>query len=58
MRISQDGTAQDSNVFLRQAEARPQLGVIDVDEPHSDTLLTRIVPGSNEPANEWRTGRR
>ena len=57
MRISEDGTAQDSNVFLRQTEARTQLGVIDVDEPHSDTLLTRVVLGSNESANECRTGR-
>ena len=57
MRISPDDTAQDSNVFLRQAEARPQLGVIDVDEPHADTLLARIVSGLNESANESRTGR-
>src|SRR5215468_5960258 len=35
--------AQNSNVFQRQADVRPQFGVIDVDEPLADSFLTRIV---------------
>jgi len=45
-------SAQDSNIFHRQAEARPQLSVIEVDEPHADALLAGIVAGTNESANE------
>src|SRR6516165_8843873 len=40
--------AQNSNVFQRQAEARLQFGVIDVDEPLADSFLTRIVAGLPE----------
>ena len=46
--------AQDSNVFQRQAEARLQFGVIDVDEPLAGSFLTWIVAGSNQPADEPR----
>ena len=48
--------AQDSDVFQRQAEARLQFGVIDVDEPLADSFLTRIVAGPNQPADEPRPG--
>jgi hypothetical protein len=44
--------AQDGNVFYCQAEARLELSVIEVDEPHADALLAGIVPGTNESANE------
>ena len=44
--------AQNCNVFQRQAEARLQFGVIDVDEPLADSFLTRIVAGPNQPADE------
>ena len=51
MRISQCTTAQNSNVFHRQAGARLQLRVIEV-EKTADALLARIVPGPNESADE------
>jgi hypothetical protein len=44
--------AQDRNVFHRQAEARLELSVIEVEQPHVDALLAGIVPGTNESANE------
>jgi hypothetical protein len=50
--------AQDSNIFPRQSEARPQFGVIKVGEPHAYTLLAWIVPGPNDSANEARSGYR
>ena len=50
--MSRRTSAQDSNVFQRQAEAGLQLGVIDVEQPHADALLARIVLGANESANE------
>ena len=46
-----DGTPQDGNVFLRQAESRPQLGVIDVDELRARTSLrTRAEPAGGRLA--------
>jgi hypothetical protein len=45
-------SAQDGNVFYCQAEARLELSVIEVDEPHADALLAGILPGTNESANE------
>lgn len=45
-------SAQDGNVFYCQAEARLELSVIEVDEPHADALLAGIFPGTNESANE------
>jgi len=57
-RISRRTSAQDSNVFQRQAEARLQLGVIDIEQPHADALLAGVVPGPNESANETRAPRR
>jgi hypothetical protein len=44
--------AQDGNFFYCQAEARPKLSVIEVDESLADALLAGIVPGTNESANE------
>jgi hypothetical protein len=41
--ISWHTSAQDSNVLWRQAEARLQLGVIEVEEQHADALLAGIV---------------
>jgi hypothetical protein len=53
-RISRRTTAQNSNVFRLQAKPRPQLAVIEADEPHPHALLAWIVPGADEPANEAR----
>jgi hypothetical protein len=51
-RISRRTSPQDSNVLRHQAEARLQLGVIEVEEPHADALLAGIIPGPNESADE------
>ena len=53
-RISRRTSAQHSNVFRRQAEPGLQLDVIEVEEPHADALLSRIVPSPNKSANEAR----
>jgi hypothetical protein len=45
-------TAQDSDVFQRQAEARLQLAIIEADEQLADALLARVVMGPNESTNE------
>ena len=50
-------SAQDSNVFECQAQARARLRVIEVDEPHAYAALARIVPGTNESTNEARRNR-
>jgi len=39
------------------AEARGQVGVIQIDEPDADALVARIVPCLNESANETRPPR-
>ena len=53
-RISRRSSAQHSNVFRCQAEPGLQLDVIEVEEPHADALLSRIVPSPNKSANEAR----
>ena len=57
MRISRRTHAQDGDVFQRQTEARLQLGISEINEPHADALLARIVPGPNEFANQTRPRR-
>jgi hypothetical protein len=44
--------AQESNVFQCQAEARPQLSIREVEEPHADALLDTVIQRTNESANE------
>jgi hypothetical protein len=50
-------TAQDYNIFQRQAEAGLQLGVIEVEEPDADAVLARIVLSPNKSSNEARPRR-
>jgi len=51
-----DGTPQDGNVFLRQAESRPQLGVIDVDEPWICSQVAKKARLVCEYGRCWPTG--